>query len=97
MKFLSSIRAEIWPVLLLLMVVVLVPTACVLWFMNLAMRNERLAIRQQLEDVYRGHLLGAQADLDQHWAELLRQAEDLSSNAAPSKAFESIVARGLAD
>ena len=97
MKFLSSIRAEIWPVLLLLMVVVLVPTACVLWFMNLAMRNERLAIRQQLEDVYRGQLLGAQHELDQHWTELLREAEDLSKDAAPSKAFESIVTRRLAD
>ena len=97
MKFLSSIRAEIWPVLLLLRVVVLVPTACVLWFMNLAMRNERLAIRQQLEDVYRGQLLDAQAELDQHWTELLSEAEDVSNDANPSKAFESIVSRGLAD
>ena len=56
MKFgLSRLRtghdAKSWPVLLLLLVVVLVPTVGVRWFMSQAMRNERLAVRQKLSDV----------------------------------------------
>ena len=44
--------SEAWPVVLLLLTV-LVPAVCVLWFMGAAMRNERLAARQKLADAYR--------------------------------------------
>jgi hypothetical protein len=40
----------VWPVLAVLLAAVVVPAACVLWFMNVAMRNERLAVRQKLTD-----------------------------------------------
>ena len=53
--------AKSWPVLSLLLVVVLVPTVGVLWFMSQAMRNERLAVRQKLSDVYQAQLLGLQS------------------------------------
>lgn len=39
-------------VLLLLIAAVIVPTVCLLWFMNQAVRNERLAVQQKLIDVY---------------------------------------------
>ena len=41
---------RLWPMLSLLLIVVLVPTACLLWFMNRAIDNERLAMRSDLED-----------------------------------------------
>ena len=42
----------LWPVLAVLVATVLVPSACVLWFMQAAMQNESLAVRQRLGDVY---------------------------------------------
>lgn len=44
--------ASAWPVLLVLLAAVLVPSACVAWFMSEAMGNEALAVRQRLRDVY---------------------------------------------
>jgi hypothetical protein len=52
-------EARLWPVLLLLLAVVLVPTACLLWLMTVAIRNERLAVRQRLGEAYRGQLYAA--------------------------------------
>jgi signal transduction histidine kinase len=44
-----------WVVLLLTAAVIL-PTVCLLWFMTTAVRNERLAMRQKLEDIYQNRL-----------------------------------------
>jgi signal transduction histidine kinase len=41
---------------LLLLLVVIVPSVCLLWFMNRAVQNERLAVQQKLLDLYQGHL-----------------------------------------
>ncbi len=38
--------------ILLLAIAVILPTVCLLWFMTQAVRNERLAVRQKLIDVY---------------------------------------------
>ena len=38
--------------MLLLLLAVLVPSVCLLWFMNQAVRNERLAVRQKLAEAY---------------------------------------------
>ncbi len=40
-----------WVILLLCLAVIL-PTVCLLWFMTQAVKNERLAVRQKLIDVY---------------------------------------------
>jgi len=39
-------------VILLLAVAVILPTVCLLWFMTQAVKNERLAVRQKLIDIY---------------------------------------------
>ena len=61
-------RRELWLALLVLAAAVLVPTAFVLWFMAAAIRNERLAVRQQLTDAYREQALGACRKIEEHWA-----------------------------
>ncbi|MGA2749235.1 MAG: HAMP domain-containing sensor histidine kinase [Verrucomicrobiota bacterium] len=53
---------------LLLLLAVLVPSACLLWFMNEAMRNERLAMRQKLMEAYRANLAQARSRLDSYWS-----------------------------
>ncbi len=85
-----------WPVLLVLLVAVLVPTACVLWFMNAAMSNERLAIQQKLKDVYRKQLLAISATVDKQWREKLDALETLSG-LHPAEAFSQLVRAGVAD
>ena len=47
---------RLWPVLAMLIAVVVLPTAGVLWFMNEAMQNEQLAVRQRLTDIYNARL-----------------------------------------
>ena len=60
----------LWPVLAALLLAVLAPTACVLWFASAAMSNERLAVRQRLSDAYRDRLQRHQPMIDGHLAAL---------------------------
>ncbi|MEM8994270.1 MAG: ATP-binding protein [Acidobacteriota bacterium] len=69
-----------WPVLSLLLVVVLVPTLGVLWFMSQAMQNERLAVRQKLREVYQARLIEARNALETTWRGRLA---DLGAGARP--------------
>lgn len=85
-----------WPVLLVLLLAVLVPTACVLWFMNAAIRNERLAVTQKLVDVYRKELLQITERVDEEWANRFAEAEKLHKH-SPVSAFQQIIQKGLAD
>src|SRR5580765_2992179 len=85
-----------WPVLVLVLLAVLAPTACVLWFMDQAVRNEQLAVRQRLAEVYRARLIEAQAKLDDYWKGRLSALEPLGALAAP-EAFAQAVLRKAAD
>src|SRR2546427_622482 len=77
-------HSDIWPVVLLLLAV-LVPAVCLLWFMGAAMRNERLAARQKLADVYRARLSTSQRRLQQFWSETIAELEKLAvTNSAPA-------------
>lgn len=82
---------------LLLLFVVLVPSICLLWFVNRAAQNEQFAVRQKLVDAYRVNLLLAQERLQSHW---LRVAQDLTiareREAAPAL-FAQIVRANTAD
>ena len=55
--------------LLVLLLAVLVPTACVLWFMTAAMRNVHLVVRQRLADAYRQRLVEARKLLEGHFSD----------------------------
>lgn len=88
--------------LLLLLVVVLVPTSGVLWFMSQAMGNEQLAVRQKLSDVYQAELIGLQQELQQYWQarSAALEAPELvgeESSAPSALVFAERVRGGLAD
>lgn len=83
----------VWPVLGILLAAALVPTACVLWFMNAAMRNERLAVRQKLTDVYRQKVQTDQNEIAAFWSSRTR----LPADRQPAELFAAIVRSGLAD
>ena len=86
-----------WPVLLFLVLGVAAPAACVLWFMNEAMTNERDAAHEKLADAYRGQLQlireKLDADMERRSTELEREAESLPAPVA----FERAVRSGMAD
>ena len=73
-----------WSVLLILLVVVLLPTACVLWFMGQAVRNERLAVHQKLKEAYSSLLHTAQGQLETYWNSKVAAIGDIiSATSAP--------------
>jgi len=56
-------------VVLLLAIAVILPTVCLLWFMSHAVRNERLAVKQKLTDVYQQRLDSLSQRLDKIWSD----------------------------
>ena len=88
---------ELWPVLLLLLVAVIVPTVCVLWFMKEAMRNERLAVRQKIEDAYRGQLEAVAKQLDAYWRDKIAALKEMSAEGEAPGVFAKLVTKGVCD
>jgi signal transduction histidine kinase len=85
-----------WPVLLLLLIV-LVPSAGVVWMMRAAMENERLAVRQRLADAYRIQLETARRSIDEQWQASLKQLDEITVREPPQRAFAECIRRGAAD
>ena len=85
-----------WPVLLLLLIAVVLPTGSVLWFMTRAMRNERLAVRQKLTAVYESQLTAIKAGLREHWAEKSAAIGSMPADASAPSVFEDVVLSGVA-
>jgi len=78
-------------VLLSLMLVVLAPTVCVLWFMGEAMENERLAVRQKLAEAYEAQLSMLRTDLEAHLTTTVKALEELGDPRPPSAVFAALV------
>ena len=81
----------------LLTLVVLLPTAFVLWFMTQAMQNERLAVQQKLIDVYHGQLDVLRDQLDGFWAHRTGQLQEMSETMKASELFAESVDSDLVD
>lgn len=86
-----------WLAPLFLLLGVLAPTACVLWFMNVAVNNQRDASRRQLADAYRGQLALLRDRVDGYWALRASDLEREAPEGAAPAVFERIVKLGLAD
>ena len=78
-----------------LSMVALVPAVCVLWFMTVAMRNERLAVHERLAEVYESHLASVERNITECWNE--RQSRLHAVQGTPSEIFASIIRSNLAD
>jgi len=85
----------LWPVLGVLLAAVLVPTACVLWFMNAAMRNERLAVREKLTRAYTRLLDDAQGSIDRYW-DARRGELNAQEGEGPGETFARLARSGAA-
>ncbi len=85
-----------WP-LLLLLVVVIVPTVGVLWFMLAAMDNERVAVRQRLVTAYRAQLTGVKSQLAVWVQRQAAKPDDRAGGVTCAEAFAAVVRAGEAD
>ena len=87
---------EAWPLAAIVMMVI-VPTLCVLWFMMKAVGNERFAIRQKLEKDYASRLQSAAHAAEEAWRKHLDAAPMGASGEGASELFERLVRQGLCD
>jgi signal transduction histidine kinase len=87
----------LWPVLLLMLVAVLVPTAGVLWFMSQAVNQQRDVARQRLSEAYRGQLALLRDRLDSYWEQRAARLSNRPAHDAPSMVFQQTISGGLAD
>src|SRR6266851_1793732 len=82
--------------LALLLVAVVVPSACVLWFMNEAITNQAAATQRTVIDAYRGQVRLVRGRLNAYWQSRAAALEsNLTRNAAED--FERLVTSGAAD
>ena len=81
-----------WLVLLALMLGVVLPAACVIWFMTAAASNEADAARQRLTDSLRGQLQLLSDRVDADWRSRLARLNGVGGNGA--KAFHRAVTSG---
>jgi hypothetical protein len=85
-----------WSVLCLILAAVLAPTACILYFMNEAINNQRDVSHQKLAEAYRGELRIVQQRLDSFW-DARASALDSHTDSSSAACFEQAVKAHLAD
>ena len=83
--------------MLLLLLAALVPSVCLLWFMNQAVQNERLAARQKLADAYGANLSLEIGALEVYWRQTASILDADAGRLAPAATFAKQVRSGRAD
>jgi len=79
---------------LLLAIAVILPTVCLLWFMTQAVKNERLAVRQKLTDVYQQRLDILSKRVDDLWSDRVSFVEqEMSVKRQPVEMFALLAGR----
>jgi len=86
-----------WLVPLFLLIGVLAPTACVLWFMNVAVNSQRDASRRKLAEAYRGQLTLLRDRMDSYWEKRAADLERESQDGDAPAVFAKLVQQRLAD
>ena len=82
-----------WSLPVLLLIAVVVPSACVLWFMNEAVEHQAAATRQAVADAYSGQLRLVRARLVSAWRS---RTQAMNEEGAPNAAvvFKTLVVSG---
>ncbi len=81
-------------VILLLAIAVILPTVCLLWFMSQAVKNERLAVRQKLSDVYKQRLEIMSKRIDDLWSDRISLVErESAGKRQPVEMFDLLAGR----
>ena len=78
----------------MLAIAVILPTACLLWFMSEAVKNERLAMHQNLADSYHKPLEELAEAMDDFWRGALRGPggpDSLIAKHPPGYVFQELI------
>ncbi|MCC6590317.1 MAG: hypothetical protein IT168_26725 [Bryobacterales bacterium] len=86
-----------WPLLLLLVIAILIPTVCVVWLLQDAARSQQAVARQMLSEAHRSQIALFRQALDAWWDKRLAAIDEMTVRSLPSAVFASIVRDGLAD
>lgn len=94
-RFRSSDNTLLVPALLV--AIVIVPAACLFWFLNKAVQNERFAMRQRLVDAYRAQITLVQEKLEGYWRQRADALDQLAEDAPAPRLFAALVTGHHAD
>jgi signal transduction histidine kinase len=89
----SARNDQLWWVVLLLAIAVILPTVCLLWFMNQAVRNDRLAVRQKLTDIYQLRLDTLSKSLDDLWSGRINSVRQKAAACQSVEMFDLLTGR----
>ena len=79
---------------MLLAIAVILPTVCLLWFMSQAVKNERLAVRQKLTDIYQQRLEILSKRVDDLWSARIGSIErETAAKRQPVEIFDLLAGR----
>jgi signal transduction histidine kinase len=88
---------QLWWVVSLLSIAVILPTVCLLWFMIQAVKNDRLAVKQKLINVYEQRFRMLSDSVDDLWsARIASVREKAQSQLEPVEIFAQLAGRGRA-
>ena len=90
-------KRRTWVLIGMLMLVVIIPTVCLLWFASEAVRNERMAVRQRLTEHYQSQLESLPLELQAFWEKKVDNLSSIDPGMSPGERFNKIVENGLAD
>jgi signal transduction histidine kinase len=88
---------NLWLLLALLVAIVVVPTACLFWVLNQAVRNERLAVRHKLVEAYRAQITLVQEKLEGYWRQRAAELDQWADGASAPRLFATLVTGNHAD
>ena len=84
-------------VLMLLLILVIVPTAGVVWFMAESLRNERAAVRQTLTAAWEVQLAASAKQVEASWLSRRQHLGMTRDGELPAEVFARLVREGTAD
>jgi signal transduction histidine kinase len=90
-------EATLWPVLLLLVLVVLTPTAVLTWLVGRAVQNERLVVRQRLAETHQAALRQMQREIESDFADLLERCDRAAAETGAELLAAEMIERRMAD
>lgn len=89
--------AAAWPALLFLALGVLAPSAALLWFINRAVQNEHLAVRQKLNEAYSAQTAFLANQAFAFWTTKSDSLKALRQGHSTPEFFDLAISRSLAD
>jgi signal transduction histidine kinase len=87
----------LWLLAVLLLAAVLAPTACLVYFMNVAVDKERALAGRRLSEAYTAELSAVAHEVEQYWEERALALDARAESQTPAIFFEHCVRDGLTD